>query len=103
MHSLLWCNNGPVYCISSLPIKKKTKSAVTAGRADMEDNMAITIKRFEDILKTELAAMHTEFALHMTTIQNMCSKVDFLIGEQREQKKVINEHTGRLDATMTGI
>ncbi len=34
----------------------------------------------------------------MTTIQNMCSKVDLLIGEQREQKKVINEHTMRLDA-----
>ncbi len=62
--------------------------------------MAITIKRFEDILKTELAAMRTEFASHMTTIQNMCSKVDFLIREQREQreKKVINEHTRRLDA-----
>lgn len=64
----------------------------------MEDNMAVTIKRFEDILKTELAAMCTEFTSHMTTIQNMCSKVDFLIGEQREQKKVINKHTGRLDA-----
>ncbi len=54
----------------------------------MEDNMAITIKGFEDILKTELAAVSTaEFASHMTTIQNMCSKVDFLIGEQGEQKK----------------
>ncbi|KAL1274450.1 hypothetical protein QQF64_027264 [Cirrhinus molitorella] len=63
----------------------------------MEDNMAITIKRFEDILKTELAAMRSEFSSHMTTVQNMCSKVD-LIGEQREQKKVINKHTGRLDA-----
>ncbi|KAL1255531.1 hypothetical protein QQF64_013592 [Cirrhinus molitorella] len=80
---------------SSSPIKKKNKSATTAGRADMEDNMAITIKRFEDILKTELAAMRSEFSSHMTTVQNMCSKVDFLIGEQ---KKVINEHTGRLDA-----
>ncbi len=60
--------------------------------------MAVTIKRFEDILKAELAAMHTEFASHMTTIQNICSKVDFLIGEQREQKKVIDEHTGHLDA-----
>ncbi len=58
----------------------------------------ITIKRFEDILKAELAAMRTDFASHMTTIQNMCSKVDFLIGEQREQKKVINEHTLHLDA-----
>ncbi len=60
--------------------------------------MAITIKRFEDILKTELAAMRTEVSSHVTTIQNMCSKVNFLIGEQREQKKVINEHTRRLDA-----
>ncbi len=60
--------------------------------------MVITIKRFEDILKTELAAMHTKFSSHMTTIQNMCSKVDFLIREKREQKKVINEHTRRLDA-----
>ncbi len=34
----------------------------------------------------------------MTTIQNICSKVDFLVGEQREQKKVIGEHTRRLDA-----
>ncbi len=83
---------------SSSPIKKKTKSAAAAGRADMEDKMAITMKQFEDILKTELAAMCTEFASHMTTIQNMCSKVDFLIGEQREQKKVIDEHTMRLDA-----
>ncbi len=41
--------------------------------------------------------MRTEFASHMTTVQNMCSKFDFLIGEQREQKKVINEHTRRLD------
>ncbi len=39
-----------------------------------------------------------EFASHMTTIQNMCSKVDFLIGEQGEEKKVINEHTRHLDA-----
>ncbi len=83
---------------SSSPIKKKTKSAAAAGRVDMEDNMAITIKRFEDILKTQLAAMHTKFTSHMNTIQNMCSKVDFLIGEQREQKKVINEHTRHLDA-----
>ncbi len=60
--------------------------------------MAITIKRFEDILKAKLAAMRTKFTSHMTTIQNMCSKVDFLIGEQREQKKVVNEHTRRLDA-----
>ncbi len=44
--------------------------------------MVITIKRFEDIFKTELAAMHTEFTSHMTTIQTMCSKVDVLIGEQ---------------------
>ncbi len=49
--------------------------------------MAVTIKRFEDILKAELVAMRTEFASHMTTIQNICSKVDFLIGEQREHKK----------------
>ncbi len=84
---------------SSSPIKKKTKSAAAAGRVDMEeDNMAVTIKRFEDILKTELAAMRTEFSSHMTTIQNICSKVDFLIREQREQKKVIGEHTSRLDA-----
>ncbi len=82
----------------SSPNKKKTKPAAAAGRANIEDNMAITIKRFEDILKAELAAMHTEFASHMTTIQNICSKVDFLIGERREQKKVISEHTGRLDA-----
>ncbi len=82
---------------SSSPIEKKTKPAAAAGRADMEDNMAITIKRFED-MKTELSAKRTEFPSHMTTIQNMCSKVDFLIGEQRKQKKVINEHTGRLDA-----
>ncbi len=34
----------------------------------------------------------------MTTIQNMCSNVDFLTGEQRKQKRVINEHTRRLDA-----
>ncbi|KAL1279720.1 hypothetical protein QQF64_014320 [Cirrhinus molitorella] len=93
-HSLKLTDFSP----SSSPIKKKNKSATTAGRADMEDNMAITIKRSEDILKTELAAMCSEFSSHMTTVQNMCSKVDFLIGEQREQKKVINEHTGRLDA-----
>ncbi len=43
---------------SSSPIKKKTKPTVAAGRADIEDNMAVTIKRFEDILKAELAAMH---------------------------------------------
>ncbi len=49
-------------------------------------------------MKAELTAMRTEFASHMTTIQNMCSKVDLLIGEQREQKKVINEHTGHLNA-----
>ncbi len=39
--------------------------------------MAITIKRFEDILKAELAAMRTELVSHMTIIQNMCSKVKF--------------------------
>ncbi len=50
--------------------------------------MAITVKRFEDILKAELAAMRTDFASHTTTIQNMCSKVYFLIREQREKKKV---------------
>ncbi len=83
---------------SSSPIKKKTKPTAAAGRADIEDNMAVTIKRFEDILKAELAAMRTEFASHLTTIQNICSKVDFLVGEQREQKKVIGEHTRRLDA-----
>lgn len=82
---------------SSSPLKKKTKSAAAAGRVDMEDNMAITIKRFEDILKTELAAMRAEFTAHMTALQSLCSKVDFLTGEQREQKKVVNEHTRRLD------
>ncbi|XDV45317.1 hypothetical protein PO909_013435 [Leuciscus waleckii] len=64
----------------------------------MEDNMETTIKRSEDILKTELTAMRTEFASHMTTVQNMCSKVDFLTGERREQKRVVNEQTWRLDA-----
>lgn len=52
--------------------------------------MATTIKRFEDILKTELTAMHCKFAFHMITIQNMC--------QQRDQKQVVNEHTSRLDA-----
>lgn len=60
--------------------------------------MAATLKKFKDILKAERAAMRSEFTSHMTTIPNMCSKVDFLTGEQREQKKVINEHARRLDS-----
>lgn len=79
--------------LASSPIKKKHKSAAAAGQVDIEDNMVITITWFEDILKTESVAIHTEFVSHVTTIQNMCYEIDFLTGEQKQQKKKWSTNT----------
>lgn len=74
---------------SASPIKKKPKPPTTG---DMVDKMANTVAHFEDILRTELTAMRNEFASHMSVVQSLCSKLDLLTGEMREQKKVVADH-----------
>ncbi len=68
---------------SASPIKKKSKPPNTS---DMMDKMANTVTHFEDMLRTELTAMRNEFASHMSVVQSLCSKLDLLTGEMREQK-----------------
>ncbi len=51
--------------------------------------MANTVTHFEDILRTEFTAMRNEFASHMSVVQSLCSKLDLLTREMREQKKVV--------------
>ncbi len=51
--------------------------------------MANTVTHFEDILGTEFTAMRNEFASHMSVVQSLCSKLDLLTREMREQKKVV--------------
>ncbi len=68
---------------SASPIKKKSKPPNTS---DMMDKMANTVTHFEDMLRTELTAMQNEFASHMSVVQSLCSKLDLLTGEMREQK-----------------
>ncbi|KAL0150122.1 hypothetical protein M9458_054549 [Cirrhinus mrigala] len=80
---------------SASPIKKKSKSP---NSSDMVDKMANTVAQFEDILRTELTAMRNEFASHMTVVQSLCSKLDLLTGELREQKKVVADHDKRVAA-----
>ncbi|ROL42097.1 hypothetical protein DPX16_22313 [Anabarilius grahami] len=82
---------------SASPIKKKPKPLT---RGDMADKMANTVAHFEDILRTELTAMRNEFASHMSVVQSLCSKLNLLTGEMREQKKLsqitiaVNHSTG---------
>lgn len=80
---------------SASPIKKKPKPPTTG---DMVDKMANTVAHFEDILRTELTAMRNEFASHMSVVQSLCSKLDLLTGEMREQKKVVADHDRRVAA-----
>ncbi|ROL42273.1 LINE-1 type transposase domain-containing protein 1 [Anabarilius grahami] len=80
---------------SASPIKKKPKPPTTG---DMVDKMANTVAHFEDILRTELTAMQNEFACHMSVVQSLCSKLDLLTGEMREQKKVVADHDRRVAA-----
>ncbi|KAL1276806.1 hypothetical protein QQF64_036429 [Cirrhinus molitorella] len=77
------------------PIKKKSKPPTSI---DMVDKMANTVAHFEDILKTELTVMRNEFASHMSVVQSLCSKLDLLTGEMREQKKVVADHDRRVTA-----
>ncbi len=76
-------------------IKKKSKQPNTS---DKLDKMANTVTHFEDILRTELTAMRNEFASHISVVQSLCSKLDLLTGEMREQKKVVADHDGRVAA-----
>ncbi|ROJ25287.1 hypothetical protein DPX16_20100 [Anabarilius grahami] len=78
---------------SASPIKKKPKPPNTG---DMVDKMANTVAHFEDILRTELTVMLNEFASHMSVVQSLCSKLDLLTGEMREQKKVVADHDRRV-------
>ncbi|KAL1270489.1 hypothetical protein QQF64_029505 [Cirrhinus molitorella] len=77
------------------PIKKKSKPPTSI---DMVDKMANTVAHFEDILKTELTVMRNEFASHMSVVQSLCSRLDLLTGEMREQKKVVADHDRRVTA-----
>ncbi len=43
--------------------------------------------------------MRNEFASHMSVVQSLCSKLDLLTEEMREQKKVVADH-GRLVAAL---
>ncbi|RXN12117.1 LINE-1 type transposase domain-containing 1 [Labeo rohita] len=78
---------------SASPIKKKSKSPNTS---DMVDKMANAVAQFEDILRTELTGMRNKFASHMTVVKLLCSKLDLLTGEMREQKKVVADHDRRV-------
>lgn len=80
---------------SASPIKKKSKPPITD---DMVDKMANTVAHFEEILRSELTAMRNEFASHMSVVQSLCSKMDLLTGEMREQKKVVADHDRRVAA-----
>ncbi|KAL1258991.1 hypothetical protein QQF64_009568 [Cirrhinus molitorella] len=64
--------------------------------------MTNTVARFEDILRTELMAMQNKLASHMSVVQLLCSKLDFVTGEMREQKKVVAGHNRRVAATGSG-
>lgn len=78
---------------NSSPSKKKAKSDSSPPLYTMADPIA----RLEKTLMAEFSIMREEFTNHMATFQGVCSKLDFLMGEQREQKKMLSEHTSRLD------
>ncbi len=40
--------------------------------------------------------MRNEFGSHMSVVQSLCSKLDLLTGEMREQKKVVADHDRRV-------
>lgn len=82
---------------SASPIKKKCKPPAPTTD-DMVDKMANTVAHFEEILRSELSAIRNEFASHMSVVQSLCSKMDLLTGEMREQKKVVADHDRRVAA-----
>lgn len=79
-------------------IKKKTKSSTTSWRTW---TWRITWQPLWSDLRTfwKLNLLQCAQNFPLTWQQfKICSKVDFLTGEQREQKKMINEHAWRLDS-----
>lgn len=74
--------------------KKLLETSCSGATANVNVNMADTLERLECVVKSEMATMRSELSSHMTT---MCSKIDLLTGEQREQRKTLNSHAQRLD------
>lgn len=80
---------------SSTSQKRKAKPADGRAKpASASIGMEDAMERLECILKSEMATMRSELSTHMAT---MCSKIDALSGEQRDQKKILHSHDKRLD------
>lgn len=77
--------------LSFSPWKKKSKLEDNFANAA---NMAGSIARLKQVLKSELAALKDDLSSYITMV---CLKIDFITGEQREQMKIINSRAWWLD------
>uniref|UniRef100_A0A8B9HH37 L1 transposable element RRM domain-containing protein n=1 Tax=Astyanax mexicanus TaxID=7994 RepID=A0A8B9HH37_ASTMX len=93
----------------SSPIKKKSKqfdSMEMSKMADLEDSLqkqaACLQSQFEAMgadLKMELSKLKDDFSAQTKSVLAMVAKMDKVVAEQHEQKKILNSHTAQLEAT----
>lgn len=82
---------------SASPSGKKFREFDSPELAKMAELLSQSMEQQALLFKTEISALRADLTIQISTVQKLISKLDLVAGEQREQKKILNAHDGKLE------
>ncbi|MGH0150822.1 UNVERIFIED_CONTAM: hypothetical protein FKN15_018698 [Acipenser sinensis] len=82
---------------SASPSGKKFREFDSSELAKMAELLSQSMEQQALLFKTENSALRADLTIQISTVQKLISKLDLVAGEQREQKKILIAHDGKLE------